>query len=649
MAEKESLAPLYSHLISQKPEKVQILECLGRETEHPDIYPEKLYHLSESLICLSSVSVKELWPQEHIVQAVFSPLLKSHGDSKMFLIGGISDESGDQYPPVSRQIHDSVKAFSAQAEEHWLSIRLTEDIQAYSKKLESQVEERTRQLKGKTRDIQVILQTINLGIFTFGPDLCIQPEYFGFLKKMFPESDFSGLYFPILFEKYTNITEREMKLIQTVSDSCLGYPELVFTCNSHLLPGELHLKENHGQILELSWQPMTDSKNIVTHLMLIIRDVTEYRQLKESQIRQRLETSMITDVVRIGAGKFARFIQFARQTAADCQTLLEQQASGTPDLTGIFRLIHTLKGDAATYELDKISNSAHKFESFLEDYLKSPKESLYPLHQEMNGLTEIINSYYRIFREKIQSGTVMEDRSGQVCQQLIRFLEHSEDPVKPQGSEEVIRSLKNIVATLTYASLQEVLKDELESVRKLAISQAKNPPIVTIQADTLLFHLDARKKFTQIFSHLLRNSLDHGLEKPSTRLSKGKNPTGSITIRASLGSSLLIFYSDDGIGFSVKSLKEAFREKVSENKTFDLSQALFLQGLSTKKKVSLISGRGMGMDAVRSLTRELNGTVKIMTATESDSSEKGFIPVSLEFTFPSELAYSLRLSQQDPP
>lgn len=122
--------------------------------------------------------------------------------------------------------------------------------------------------------------------------------------------------------------------------------------------------------------------------------------------------------------------------------------------------------------------------------------------------------------------------------------------------------------------------------------------------------------------HLVRNAIDHGIETPEGRLKAGKKPQGVLTIEARPeGDQIVVSVSDDGHGIDTervvtkaveKGLVAAERAKgLSTREALDL---IFLPGMSTAEKVSNVSGRGVGMDVVRSNVKKLNGTVDLESA-----------------------------------
>lgn len=120
-------------------------------------------------------------------------------------------------------------------------------------------------------------------------------------------------------------------------------------------------------------------------------------------------------------------------------------------------------------------------------------------------------------------------------------------------------------------------------------------------------------------THMIRNSCDHGIEMPEERIKKGKSPTGRVTLRAyHEAGQVIVEITDDGKGINPAKISASAVSKglISQEKVLGMSDAektalIFLPGLSTAEKVSDISGRGVGMDVVKSNLDRLGGKVEI--------------------------------------
>ena len=135
--------------------------------------------------------------------------------------------------------------------------------------------------------------------------------------------------------------------------------------------------------------------------------------------------------------------------------------------------------------------------------------------------------------------------------------------------------------------------------------------------------------------HLIRNSMDHGIEQGSKRLARGKRPTATIHLSARhSGASVLIGVSDDGGGIDVDAVRNRGIERglitpdmhLTEAETFDL---IFQPGFSTAKTVTDVSGRGVGMDVVRQSVESLRGTIDVASKPGQGTSVTLRLPLTL--------------------
>ncbi|MGE5499500.1 MAG: chemotaxis protein CheA, partial [Syntrophothermus sp.] len=124
--------------------------------------------------------------------------------------------------------------------------------------------------------------------------------------------------------------------------------------------------------------------------------------------------------------------------------------------------------------------------------------------------------------------------------------------------------------------------------------------------------------------HLIRNSVDHGVETPDVRIKKGKNPQGKVTLSAEHeGNNIIISIEDDGKGIDPELLKEKAVKKglITKEKAAELSRQetlnlIFLPGFSTNEVVTNVSGRGVGMDVVKTNVTKLRGLINIETTVD---------------------------------
>ncbi|MEJ2689737.1 MAG: hybrid sensor histidine kinase/response regulator [Deltaproteobacteria bacterium] len=173
-------------------------------------------------------------------------------------------------------------------------------------------------------------------------------------------------------------------------------------------------------------------------------------------------------------------------------------------------------------------------------------------------------------------------------------------------------------------------------VRDLARELDKKAELCLVGLETQIDR-DILLKIEAPLNHLIRNALDHGLESPEERKASGKNETGIITINVYHRYGLLhIEVRDDGRGIDIEKIRELVvrREMVSEEIATNLTEKelldfLFLPNFSTTKKVSSISGRGVGLDVVQTAIRAVRGSIKINTSLGTGTSFEIQLPLTL--------------------
>jgi chemotaxis family two-component system sensor histidine kinase/response regulator PixL len=173
-------------------------------------------------------------------------------------------------------------------------------------------------------------------------------------------------------------------------------------------------------------------------------------------------------------------------------------------------------------------------------------------------------------------------------------------------------------------------------LQQLSITHDKKAEL-NIFGSHILIDKTIEEKLYDPLLHLIRNSFDHGLESPEQRLQNGKPDIGTVFLRAYYqGSQTIIEVGDDGKGISIEKIKQTGIEKnlitsqqADRLPPSQLLELLFEPGFSTADKVSELSGRGVGMDVVRSQIEELNGTISIESVPGKGTTFALQIPLTL--------------------
>lgn len=180
------------------------------------------------------------------------------------------------------------------------------------------------------------------------------------------------------------------------------------------------------------------------------------------------------------------------------------------------------------------------------------------------------------------------------------------------------RDLQECVMSIRMIPMSTVFSRFPRMLRDLANKMGKKFDLV-LQGEATELDKGLVEKITDPLTHLVRNSLDHGIEMPEQRLASGKSEAGTLTLAAShQGGSIVIEVRDDGKGMNREKIIRKARERgmdVPDNiADADVWQLIFAPGFSTADVVTDVSGRGVGMDVVKKNITALNGTVEIDSA-----------------------------------
>ncbi|AIR87899.1 hybrid sensor histidine kinase/response regulator [Pseudomonas cremoricolorata] len=164
----------------------------------------------------------------------------------------------------------------------------------------------------------------------------------------------------------------------------------------------------------------------------------------------------------------------------------------------------------------------------------------------------------------------------------------------------------------------DVLSGQSRMVRDLGRSLGKQVTL-HIDGDKTQVDRDVLEKLEAPLTHLLRNAVDHGIELPERRLLAGKPEAGEIRLRAShQAGQLVLELSDDGAGIDLQRLRQSIIERalspaetVAQMSEDELLTFLFLPGFSLRDTVTHVSGRGVGLDAVQHMVRNLRGAIEL--------------------------------------
>lgn len=377
------------------------------------------------------------------------------------------------------------------------------------------------------------------------------------------------------------------------------------------LPPEVALDQfpkrlKHGEsIFELVIQPIKGENGDVTSALVVLTDVT-------AAIRRAEVDATRGDVLalceRALADKSA-VVDFVMEGDSILRVILEAER-----LIEMKRAVHTLKGVAGQIGAVNIAACCETIEDGM-----VVSETGKPRSQDVATLTtrwQALTAHLRTLFDRT-SGEVYVERVD-LDQLLGRVEAHA-----PHA--ELARQTK----LLRLEPMQVRLDRQKQAADALAKRLGKDIEI-TGSAGRLRSDPAVWAPFWNAFTHVVRNAVDHGIEPVEKRLKRGKPARAKIRIDIVRSSScVMIGATDDGGGIDwFKVAKKAVLHGLPAETPADLESALFFDGLSTCDDVNDVSGRGIGMGAIRAVTESMGGTVAIESRTGHGTTVRFTIPVT---------------------
>jgi len=369
----------------------------------------------------------------------------------------------------------------------------------------------------------------------------------------------------------------------------------------------------------------------------------------------------------------------------------EKKPDDQPSLDRIFRAVHTLKGTCGFLSFGKLEGIAHQAENLLshirEKRRKADPQVVTVLLQVLDAIRRHLSQIERTGEEEGQvfgsvladlqalQDTATEGKAGPTTElegdlpgataenslrvetglldrlmnlvgelvltrnQISQIGQREENPALLGASQKLSQITSELQAGIMKTRLQpigNVWSKFPRLVRDAALAGGKKIRIEMSGGQTELDKsiIEAVK---DPLTHLIRNCIDHGIEIPERRMTAGKPEEGVIRLRAFHEAGLvLVEISDDGAGIRPELIREAAlrRGLVTEAKAdaltdHDLIQLIFVPGFSTAREVTMLSGRGVGMDVVKTNLERISGTIDVISRPGEGTIFKIKLPLTL--------------------
>ncbi|HXX67479.1 MAG TPA: AAA family ATPase [Polyangiaceae bacterium] len=482
-------------------------------------------------------------------------------------------------------------------------------------RLEDKVNERTRELTEKNREVAAMLNSMQQGVFTIDENLVIQPQYSAHLEQLVGAPRIAGADCVRLLFADSSVGDHACAAMRAALQFSFGTSQFLAEMNWVHLVKEFHRTDSSGATrhFEVEWNPIVGETDEVFKILVVLRDVTLLKQLQHTVAQNARELDIVGQILDAGIDGWARFSESSHAFIDENLAILRSDAAlGPQTLKLLFRNMHTIKGNARMLGLSHLVDVIHAAEHAYEE-LGERADSVLDKEKLADGARAVqsaLAEYEDVCRRKLGDVTTAQGtRQGQA----LRGIESAvHDAAAGRiASSEALSKVERLLSRAAAVPLRDVVKECARALPSLARELDKPAPAVECADLALELTAPWAQVMRDVLVHALRNSVDHGIETAAERDTKGKPPQGRIGIACSRnsGHGVVIRVSDDGRGLRVDALREKSK---SEGRTDeDVADRVFAQGVSTAARVSAVSGRGVGMEAIRSFMRRSGGEARI--------------------------------------
>lgn len=540
------------------------------------------------------------------ISASIRAIVANYHPARHFILGWLAFFSGAIYLMIASLGFVETSLFSlygmfigAFVQMGFLAFAMSERLKVIQKEFSTFVEIKNAELqrinsgledmvRERTRTIRHILDNVKNGFFMIDSKGLIQPGFTESCKSIV-SSDFN---------ENVNI----MKILATVTSNIFQQLRLAIDqIFSGMLPEDVSLSqipkrvELNGKILSLEGSVIRNNDQDICGILFSVNDISELREIER---QKEIDEALIKILKR--KWEFDIFLNYFKEECDRCKSLHPQDKYETE-----FRsFLHTVKGNAAIFCLTPLVMLIHKTE-----------EQATISHADLQKIECELMDFLKDNEEIL--GFVYGMKNQEMIEIALEHLNELQSKVFAQNNiNQMKNALDSWVEQQKMRSFEELIRPLIESTQQLAHRQQKK---VAFAIENGQFRINPEKVKALLIniSHVFRNAIDHGVEAPSERGSKSE----IATIRVGLThrqNSLSVTITDDGCGINTDLLlKKAISagiitEEIGSRLSHSEKCRLILESnLSTSAKATDISGRGIGMAAVRESVIKVGGSIDI--------------------------------------
>lgn len=509
----------------------------------------------------------------------------------------VAMEKQKKYFPILLDSNDEVgvlaKSFNKMAKQ---TFELIDEVNSYNTQLELVIKERTAGLNKSIKIQRAMMSVVSQGFFMINNKRLVVGDYSDSIKKILgmevKNKDILD------FIDFPEKKETVVKLIEMMFMEPIPFSSIV-----ELIPREV--KTDKLKVIVVEFNAIRNRENKIVALVITLTDITEKKELEKVAEKERRESRQILKLAR---GR-RQFVSILNYTSNSISFYHEKNDYSLEDKVVFKRFLHSLKGLISMFYMDDITQYIHEVETeelkllisdnygeFVKDVIKKIDEFFFEFVKNREDILAIGN--WRDARD--------------VNKFSVSKLESLINEFRPLSSSLLIRKME---WALLFVGFEEIINEIEEEVQNHAFKVNKKINLKKLNHGEIRVSSSKVVELTTVLNHILKNSIDHGIESENIRSGKGKSLEGNILIESEINDeSLIVKVSDDGRGIDTEVLIKKAKENGVEIDFDDINEVknlVFKNSFSTSETLTLTSGRGVGMGAVKQIVEQLGGKIVI--------------------------------------
>lgn len=463
------------------------------------------------------------------------------------------------------------------------------------------------------RETAEIMANVNTGLFLLNKDLSIGNQYSAQLTNIMGTDQIAGENLAQLLKN--KVTAKDLEITEGFVKQ-LYNPRVKEKLIDDLNPLKKVLLQDEGKTsgankyLDFKFSRVYDQNNIA-RILVNVQDVTQQvrleQRLEEERAQNDLQIEMLTTILNVSPTIINEFIRNTKQNIVKINNILKtpgsDQGALRDKLAQMYRIMHSLKGEASALNLHTFTNIANNFEEKLKGLQAKDKLSgndFLPLTIHLDELLNLSNTIESLGLRINQNAAPVADTSAAPAS---------------SGTSEVYTIKPQITANTANGGMNAFYQQFADNI---ATRQQKQVQLKASGFNSIQPPADIAAVIKDITIQLVRNAVVHGIETPEVRESRGKPVVGKINLSLiELSESYKLMIEDDGNGLDFDAIRaRAVQMGYDANDLAQWSEQrlttlLFKSGFSTREQADDDAGRGVGMDIIQAHIDQMNGQINV--------------------------------------